>query len=271
MFDNDYASLRWAEIWEGGARRGWNRYKQHILPLHGGKGIYYGEIMIYVNDRRDVKLSKGWRYEPIMINAPHPQPPSTLLCDQRWSSSALLSIPPLCCSSSAFVAPHSRPVLWFHALFFPCPPPSSDIVLSSSLLLLPICCCLFLATRLCGDQCCGSWWIPMIQRFREQGARQSPLSCGWAICLCQTPTPPCLQHGPDSEQEEEEEMRKRNYQYSVQKIKYTRWWYKQRKDWQGEAWIPSSTSFNLKYHLFIHSPADDSIHSGNALYAMWAI
>lgn len=66
-------------MWEGGARRGRNRYKQHILPLHGGKGIYYGEIMIYVNGRRDVRLSKGWRYEPIMINAPSfmcpPSPP----------------------------------------------------------------------------------------------------------------------------------------------------------------------------------------------------
>lgn len=27
--------------------------------------------MIYVKGRRDVTLSKGWRYEPIMINASH--------------------------------------------------------------------------------------------------------------------------------------------------------------------------------------------------------
>lgn len=55
----------------------------------------------------------------------------------------------------------------------------------------------------------------MIQRFREQGARQSPLSCGRAICLCQTPPPPYMQHGPDSEQEEDEGMKKKNGQDSV--------------------------------------------------------
>lgn len=37
MFDNDYASPCWAEMREGGAGRDWNRYKQHILPLHGVK------------------------------------------------------------------------------------------------------------------------------------------------------------------------------------------------------------------------------------------
>lgn len=49
MFDNDYASLCWVEMWEGGETRDQNQYEQHILPLHCGKGIYYGEIMIYVN------------------------------------------------------------------------------------------------------------------------------------------------------------------------------------------------------------------------------
>lgn len=55
---------------EGGMKRDWNRYDQGILPLMAQRGIYYGEIMIYVNGRRDVRLSKGWRYKPIMINAP---------------------------------------------------------------------------------------------------------------------------------------------------------------------------------------------------------
>lgn len=49
---------------------------------------------------------------------------------------------------------------------------------------LLICCCLLIC--LCGDRRYCPWWIPMIQRFREEGARQSPLSCGWAIRLCQT-------------------------------------------------------------------------------------
>lgn len=35
---------------------------------------------------------------------------------------------------------------------------------------------------------CCPWWIPMIQRFRARGARQSPLSWSRAICLCQ-PSP----------------------------------------------------------------------------------
>lgn len=119
------------------------------------------------------------------------QPPSALLCGQRWSSSALLSIPPLRCSSSAFSPPNPRPVLRFQALSFQ--PTSfflsfffhsrySPLFFSgvAAHLLLSIPC----------DLCCCSWWIPMIQRFREQGARQSPLSCGWAICLCQTSPPP---------------------------------------------------------------------------------
>lgn len=54
----------------------------------------------------------------------------------------------------------------------------------------------------------------MIQCFREQGATQSPLSCGSAIRLCQT-SPPYMQHGPDSEQEEEEGTRKRYGQDGV--------------------------------------------------------
>lgn len=119
MFDNDYASLCWAEMWEGGASRDRNRYKQHILPLHGGKRIYYGEIMIYVNGRRDVRLSKGWRYEPIMINAPHspPTPQYTPLWPEvKLFSIRLLSIPPLCWFSSAFAPPHPHTVLCFHAL-----------------------------------------------------------------------------------------------------------------------------------------------------------
>lgn len=51
----------------------------HSSP-HGRKETYYGKIMIYVNGRRDIRLGKGWRCEPIMINASkHTQPPYTLL------------------------------------------------------------------------------------------------------------------------------------------------------------------------------------------------
>lgn len=79
-----------------------NQYELQIFPIYGRERIYYGEIMIYVKGRRDVRFSKGWRYEPIMINALStfsPSPPRTLVCDQRWSSSVffwirLLSIPP---------------------------------------------------------------------------------------------------------------------------------------------------------------------------------
>lgn len=80
-------------------------------------------------------------------------------------------------------------------------------------LVLPICCCLFPVICLCGDQCYCPWWIPMIQRFREQGATQSPLSCGWAICLCQTS--PIHATWADSEKEDEEGMRKRYGQEGV--------------------------------------------------------
>lgn len=42
--------------------------------------------MIYVKGRWDVRLSKGWRYEPIMINAPHV--PTPALHPQPRSSAA---------------------------------------------------------------------------------------------------------------------------------------------------------------------------------------
>lgn len=55
------------------------------LPLYGREGIYYGKIMIYVSSGGDIRVSKGWRCAPIMMNAPHsyqptrPPPPSPLL------------------------------------------------------------------------------------------------------------------------------------------------------------------------------------------------
>ena len=88
-------------------RRHWNQYDLQILPLRGRKGICCAEIMIYVNSRRDVRLSKGWRSEPMMINAPIP---SARLCDQRWSSSVLLSMPPPWLSSALGM------VFWCHSL-----------------------------------------------------------------------------------------------------------------------------------------------------------
>lgn len=124
-----------------------------FFPSVAERGIYYGEIMIYVNGRKDVRLSKGWRYEPIMINVPHSHAhpaPSTLLSDQRRSPTALLCIrplfiPPLCDSpqhshhhtliqSCSPTLPHAL-FLFFSPLFvfFLL----SDIVPSSSLLCCP--------------------------------------------------------------------------------------------------------------------------------------
>lgn len=65
----------------------WNQYQQRSLPPHGEKGIYYEEIMIYVKAKRGVRLCRGQRYEPIMINgshsfaypAPHPERPAAEL------------------------------------------------------------------------------------------------------------------------------------------------------------------------------------------------
>lgn len=219
-----------AELKRGREERGsgWNRYEQRIPPLHCGKGIYYGEIMIYVNGGRDVSLSKGWRCEPIMINALHSRAHPAPQCTPLWPEVKLFS-----------TSLHPSTALFLFSVFTT--QPSSCLALPSSLFSTHVFLSFFfffhsrysplffsgvaahLLLSIPCDLCCCSWWIPMIQRFREQGARQSPLSCGWAICLCQTSPPPqYMQHGPDSEQEEEEGMRKRNGEESAkERIKYT--------------------------------------------------
>ena len=144
-----------AELKRGREERGsgWNRYEQRVPPLHCGKGIYYGEIMIYVNGGRDVSLSKGWRYEPIMINALHSHAHPAPQCTPLWPEVKLFSTslhpstalflfsvfttqPSFCLAlpSSLF----STHVFLSFFFFF-----IADVVPSSSLVSLPICCCLF--------------------------------------------------------------------------------------------------------------------------------
>lgn len=137
---------------EGGVKRDWNRYERHILPIHGGKGIYYGEIMIYVNGRRDVRLSKGWRYEPIMINAlhpcVHPAPPvhsSVTRGEALQRSPSFRLSTELALFSICTTTPH--PVLWFHGLLLYRYSPLFFSVV------LPMCCCLFHVICPYGDQC----------------------------------------------------------------------------------------------------------------------
>lgn len=88
------------------------------------KGIHYGEIMIYVSGWRDVRLSKGWRYEPIMINAPPVHRPTAPQCTPMWPevkpfSSTLLYIPQ--CFGSQFAPPtHTQSCGLLSTLVFSC-------------------------------------------------------------------------------------------------------------------------------------------------------
>lgn len=68
--------------------------------------------MIYVKGRWDVRLSKGWRYEPIMINAPlvptpalHPQPHSSVARGETLQHPFSVYIPCPCFKAPLFVPP----------------------------------------------------------------------------------------------------------------------------------------------------------------------
>lgn len=177
----------------GTATRGWNRYELHILLLHGRKGSYYGEIMIYVNGRRDVRLSKGWGYEPIMINAPRPHScPTPPLNTPVWPEVKIFS------ESLHFTLLQPCPV-W--CVPFPTYPIQASSPLSTPSVVVSSVWSVHVEA---GCHC--PWWISMIRRVWEHGARQSPLSCGWAIRLRQASPI----HRRDSEQEKEVTMKKRN-------------------------------------------------------------
>lgn len=116
--------------------------------------------MIYVKGRWDVRLSKGWRYEPIMINAPcvpiaalHPQPHTSVAEGETLQHSGMRA------SFCLFI---------LHFSFCP-----SSWILSPSSSLPIICGC---------HVTCGL--VLLLLLLME--AKQSPLSCGWAIRLCQT-------------------------------------------------------------------------------------
>lgn len=119
--------------------------------------------MIYVKGRWDVRLSKGWRYEPIMINAPcvpttalHPQPHTS---HTSVAEGETLQHSRICASFSLFILRSSF-----------C---SSSWILSPSSS-LPI---------ICGHHVtCGPVLLLLLLVME---AKQSPLSCGWAIRLCQ--------------------------------------------------------------------------------------
>lgn len=146
-----------------------NQYELQILSFYGRERIYYGEIMIYVNGWADVRLSKEWRYEPIMINALSVFSPSPPGSSRRWSS----SLQPSTLRSSTF---NQHTFMWLNISF--------SLIFSYQMSDLAIFCFIFHVICLCGGYC--RWWIPMIQCFRVHRAKQSPLSCDWAISLCQT-------------------------------------------------------------------------------------
>lgn len=228
MSDNDYASLCWAETREGGARE---RLKS-IRAAHSSPPLRKGDLLWRNHDLcqrwEGCQLEQGMKVRanndkcPPFTCPPSPPVHSSVARGEALQhfSPSLHCVVPLqrfhhptlvlsCASKLSLFNPRlSFFLFFFHSRYSP-------LFFSgvAAHLLLSIPC----------DLCCCSWWIPMIQRFREQGARQSPLSCGWAICLCQTSPPPqYMQHGPDSEQEEEECMRKRNGEESTkERIKYT--------------------------------------------------
>lgn len=162
-----------AETWDGESRRGWNRYNRTFFSSMAERGSIIEESWFMSK----VGGMSGWardgRYEPIMINASHscahpaPQEHSSVTRGEALQH----------------LAPHPRPFLWFHIFFF-----LIDIVPFASsffLLLLPICGCLVNVVCPCGGQCCCSWWSQRSRAWGNKEARQSPLSCGWAICTCQ--------------------------------------------------------------------------------------
>lgn len=148
------------------------------------KRIHYVEIMIYVNCRKDVRLSKGWRYKPIMINAlmrAHKAPPLPATHTQHVTRGPLW-IPPYCSSSPCSFSPqHLSAMSTFSS--------SSDQMYFSILsrvtrLLLSFPCDLFSAEAGARTAHDGFQWCSALGEHRP---RQSPLSWGCAICLCQTP------------------------------------------------------------------------------------
>lgn len=155
------------------------------------------------------------------------QPPSTLLCDQRWSSSALQHL-------------HHTLILSFGSTLFLSMSSFFPIRYSPFFFLLLCCCCpsvgcLVHVICLCGDQCCCSWWIPTIQRVREQGSE--------AVTFKLRLSNRSLSDVPYTVNK----RKRRGWRGEMAKIKFIRLWSKQRKNW-GEAQICSSGS---KISLFL--------------------
>lgn len=195
MSDNDYASLCWAETREGGARE---RLKS-IRAAHSSPPLRKGDLLWRNHDLcqrwEGCQLEQGMKVRanndkcPPFTCPPSPPVHSSVARGEALQhfSPSLHCVVPLqrfhhptlvlsCASKLSLFNPRlSFFLFFFHSRYSP-------LFFSgvAAHLLLSIPC----------DLCCCSWWIPMIQRFREQGARQSPLSCGWAICLCQTSPPP---------------------------------------------------------------------------------
>lgn len=98
--------------------------------------------------RRDVRLSKEWRYEPIMINAPHSCDMYTPLWPEVKLHGSCLAV---------------RRSLFISVSFI--------VQLDTVPLLLCCCGCLFHVICLRVDRQRCSWWIPTIQHVREQGSK----------------------------------------------------------------------------------------------------
>lgn len=205
MAYNGYASLFWADVWEEGETEAKIDGNCTFFPIWQ-KGDLLWKNHDLCQRQEGYQVEQGmevWANNDKCLQA-HPTPihssqvEGSIRYDQWWWSSAalrfpLLSIPSLLWRSSAFAAQNSHAA--FHAS------PLSPFFLSSSSSPPFFCCCLFHVSCLYGDQSCCPWWIQMIHRFREHRARQSPLSCDWAICLCQTS--PVHATRPDSEQVED--------------------------------------------------------------------
>lgn len=93
---------------EGRRRKRKNQYSQRTFsPAWKREGIYCGGMMIYVRGGRAVRVRRGWRCEPIMINALHPG--DCPACSRPEST-------PTCATPS-----HPSSFLW-HRTFTSCPP-----------------------------------------------------------------------------------------------------------------------------------------------------
>lgn len=178
MVDNDYASLYWSRMSESGSigpadsspplQRADILWRNHDLcQRQEGCQIEQGKALWANNDKCPIHfLAQPPKYISLW---PEMKLHSASLDSSLHPSTMVLTkiyiITSWCCHA---LSCHSCP-------FFP----SLHLCCSVHLLL-----CIPYDLSIWRLRCL--WWIPMIRSFRERGARQSPLSCDWAICLCQT-------------------------------------------------------------------------------------